>query len=180
MSKWVVLTHKANAFQWVTSRLAERGIEMYSPTLVELRKRSDQPTYRKFQKQLFPGYLFLRIDPDEVHPSTITAIPGVGDFIRFGGDHAVVRDAVIEKMRRVIEPTLRPDRTLSRIEYRELSDDIEKALHLIMQMPSELRRKAALFELLKNDAYWQQMASRPQDLAKLRREASRHLLCNLR
>ncbi|PUA41514.1 transcriptional regulator [Pseudomonas protegens] len=175
MTGWYLITHKLNAFQWVTSKSAELGVEVFSPTLVELRKRPDRPSCRKFEKQLFPGYLFLRFDPYEIHTTLITAIAGVQGFVGFGGLHSQVRDEVIEKMRRVLQPKLRSDRTLSRIEYRELPDDLTRALRLIIEMPSELCRKAALFELLKNDAYWTQLAASSQDLSRLRREATRHL-----
>ena len=150
MKSWYVITNKRNAFQWVTERLTSIGVEFFSPTHVELRKRPDRPSCRKIEKQLFSGYLFLRFDPDELHTTTIADIPGVQGFVRYGGQPSTVRNELVDALRKTL--LLRTDRTLSCIEYRNLPSDLMRALHLIVEMRSETRRKAALYALLEKEA----------------------------
>ncbi|HHK4589194.1 TPA: transcription termination/antitermination NusG family protein, partial [Pseudomonas aeruginosa] len=66
MRNWYLMTHNRNALEWVTSKVEALDVELYAPTRTELRRRVDRPSQRKTTRQLFPGYLFLRFDPEVV------------------------------------------------------------------------------------------------------------------
>ncbi|WP_338748514.1 transcription termination/antitermination NusG family protein [Escherichia coli] len=46
----------------------------------------------------FPGYLFIQADFEEVHSTTITAIPYVQRFISFGGEPLPVPEDVMAEL----------------------------------------------------------------------------------
>lgn len=158
MEKWYVVIHKKNAFQWLTEKLSSVGIEFFAPTHVVLRNRVDRPSYREVKKQLFSGYLFVRSDEPGYH--TIAAIPGVQGFVRFGDTLAWVQCELVDAMKKAL--LLRTNRTLSRIEYRNLPSDLMRALHHIIEMRSESHRKAALYALLEREAMSERLTGRSE------------------
>lgn len=111
MRNWYLMTHNRNALEWVTSKVEALDVELYAPTRTELRRRVDRPSQRKTTRQLFPGYLFLRFDPEVVHTTTITDIAGVQGFVRFGGAPYVISDSVIETLKETL--LLRTDKSRS-------------------------------------------------------------------
>jgi transcription antitermination factor NusG len=55
-------------------------------------------SYRERRLPLFPGYLFIQADFEEVHSTTITAIPYVQRFISFGGEPLPVPEDVMAEL----------------------------------------------------------------------------------
>jgi transcriptional antiterminator RfaH len=51
------------------------NIESFVPTEVKISRRRDCNGCRTTEKPLFPGYIFLRFDPEEIHTTTFTEIP---------------------------------------------------------------------------------------------------------
>lgn len=163
MRNWYLMTHNRNALEWVTSKVeAVMGldVELYAPTRTELRRRVDRPSQRKTTRQLFPGYLFLRFDPEVVHTTTITDIAGVQGFVRFGGAPYVISDSVIETLKETL--LLRTDKGLDVVEYRNLPSEFEKSLRLIVLMQDDERRKVAFYALLQQQDLWRRLESKKQ------------------
>ncbi|RKT89522.1 transcriptional antiterminator RfaH [Rahnella aquatilis] len=48
---------------------------------------------------LFPGYIFVRFDPEVIHTTTIKSTRGVSSLISFGGMPSVVPDEVVERLK---------------------------------------------------------------------------------
>lgn len=159
MFRWHLITHNLHAFQLVTSRCKTLGVEVFAPTKMEVKKRRDCNAVRVTETPLFPGYLFVRLDPDQVHPSTISDIPGVKEFVRFGGDISVVSNSLIEALKQSL--LLRTDQKVTNLECRNVSPDVLKALAEIALMKSKLERQTALFSLLQTDSQLINMGSRP-------------------
>mgnify|MGYP003914853663 CR=1 FL=1 len=159
MFRWHLITHNLHAFQLVTSRIKLLGVEVYAPTKMEVKKRRDCNAVRIMETQLFPGYLFVRLDPEQVHPSAISDIPGVKEFVRFGGDICTVSNALIEALKQSL--LLRTDRKVTSLECRNVSPDVLAALSEIALMKSKLERQTQLFALLQNDSQLINMGSRP-------------------
>lgn len=158
MLQWFVITHNLHAFQLVTSRIAGLGgVEIYSPSKIELKKRKDCNAVRMKETQLFPGYLFLRFDPEVVHTTTIADIPGVQDFVRFGGQVSTVPNALIEALKQSL--LLRTDRKVTSLECRNVPASTMAGLESIAAMKSKAERQAAFFALLREEAL-QQSATR--------------------
>ena len=159
MRNWYVLIHNSSNHQSLTELIKRLDVEVYSPCRVTLRKRTDRPSSVRRELPLFPGYLLLNFDPYVTHTTEITALNGALGFVRFGGDACVVQDSVVDALRDLI--LLRTDRTFNCVEYRNLPSELAKSLHLIIDMHSEVARKAAFFALLAQGDSLQRLTSRP-------------------
>lgn len=159
MFTWFLITHNLHALELVTSRVKGLGVEIFSPTKMEVKKRRDCNAVRHNVTQLFPGYLFVRLDPNFVHTSEISEIPGVKEFVRFGVEFATVSNALIEALKQSM--LIQTDKNVTNLECRNVHPDVLSALSLIALMKSKLERQTALFELLKNDSALVQAGSRP-------------------
>lgn len=136
------------------------GVNVYSPCRTKLVKRSDRPSSLRREEPLFPGYLFLQCDALAVdtHYSKITALNGAYGFVRFGGDPVWVQGEIVEALKAGL--LLRTDPTLRCVDYHNLPSELEKAIHLIIEMRSDIDRKAAFFALLQQSALLERLASR--------------------
>lgn len=159
MFRWYVITHNLHAFQMVIDRCKVLGVEIYSPTKIELKKRRDCNGVRATETQLFPGYLFVRIDPEIVHTSTVSDIPGVKGFVQFGNQISTVSASLIEALKHSL--LLQTDQKVTSLEYRNVQPDTMAALSAIALMKTKLERQTAFFALLQQDAQIIKMANRP-------------------
>lgn len=159
MFRWYLITHNLHAFQLVTGKIKGLGVEIFSPTKMEVKKRRDCNAVRITETQLFPGYLFVRLDPDLVHTSEISDIPGVKEFVRFGGKISTVSNSLIEALKQSL--LLHTDRKVTSLECRNVSQSVLNSLSAIAVMKSKLERQTALFALLQNDAQLIRMGNRP-------------------
>lgn len=160
MFRWHLITHKLHDFEMVTRKIRLLGVEIYAPSKITVKKRRDCPNAtRSTKSQLFPGYIFVRIDPEQVHFSQISDIPGVKEFVRFGGDICTVSTAMIEAVKESL--LLRTDKKVQSLECRNVSPDVLTALSEIALMKSQLERQTALFALLQTDTQLIVMGSRP-------------------
>lgn len=150
MNSWYVITHNLHGYQVVTSKLSHLGIEVYAPTMVEVKQRKDCKGTRVSEKQLFPGYLFLRFDPEVVHTTAVSDVPGVRDFVRTGVQIATISDDLVEALRQSVRFTA--NKAVDTVECRNVSTETVQALRSITQMRSQVERQAALFALLEKDA----------------------------
>lgn len=159
MFRWHLITHNFHAFQLVTSKIKLLGVEVYAPTKMEVKKRRDCNAVRVTETQLFPGYLFVRLDPELVHPSQISDIPGVKEFVRFGGDISTVSNGLIEALKQSL--LLRTDKKVTSLECRNVSPDVLKALSEIALTKSKLERQTKLFSLLQSESELITQGNRP-------------------
>ncbi|MDN4500150.1 transcription termination/antitermination NusG family protein [Pseudomonas mosselii] len=151
MLQWFVITHNLHALQLVKARIAGLGaVEIYSPEKVELKKRRDCNGVRPKVTPMFPGYLFLRFDPEVVHTTTISDIPGVQDFVRTGVTISTVRNGVVEALKQSL--LLRADRKVISLECKNVPAATLATIESIVVMKSLQERQVALFALLQNDA----------------------------
>lgn len=159
MFRWFLITHNLHALALVTSRIKGLGVEFFLPTKMDVKKRRDCNAVRCTETQLFPGYLFVRLDPNLVHTSQISEIPGVKDFVRFGVEIATVSNALIEALKQSM--LLQTDKNVTTLECRNVQPGVLNALSSIALMKTKIERQTALFDLLKNDAMLISMANRP-------------------
>ncbi|WP_081036962.1 transcription termination/antitermination NusG family protein [Pseudomonas corrugata] len=159
MFRWHLITHNLHALQLVTSKARLLGVEVYCPTKLEVKKRRDCNGTRTTSTPLFPGYLFVRLDPEVVHPSVIADIPGVKEFVRFGGDISTVSNALIEALKQSL--ILRADEKVKSLECRNVSQDVLNKLSEIAVMKSKIERQTAFFNLLQSDSQLIAMGNLP-------------------
>lgn len=146
MFRWYLITHNPKGAQQVLYRIRALGAEAFSPTKLKITKRADCNGVRHSETQLFPGYLFVRLDPEIVHTSSILLISGVNEFVSFGGVIATVSDHLIEALKSAL--IIRPDQKVAHIEHRNIHPAMFEKLEAIMMIKSVPDRQCALFELL--------------------------------
>lgn len=96
---WYVLHSKPNKEDFLFSQLRNREIEVYYP---HLRVAPVNPRARKV-KPFFPGYLFVRVDLEDVPLSSLTYVPGANRVVSFDHQPAIVPDEVISTIRLNVE-----------------------------------------------------------------------------
>lgn len=99
MRNWYLLQCQVQNFQRITTRIHMLNIESFVPTEVKISRRRDCNGCRTTEKPLFPGYIFLRFDPEEIHTTTFTEIPGARHFVSFGGQPETVSDTIIAALK---------------------------------------------------------------------------------
>lgn len=150
MFQWFLITYNYQAFQQVNDSIRALLVEAFSPVTYSLKKRSDGTGHRSKSTHLFPGYLFVRLNPEDVHPSTISVLPGVKEFVRFGGEICAVSDLMIDSLKQSI--VLRSNRKITQIEYANASVDLVKSLEDISHLGSVVARQSAYLRLIQEDA----------------------------
>jgi transcriptional antiterminator RfaH len=99
MKHWYALYTKPQMEQRVSAILQAKGMETYLPTIPVYMGRRRTEKSRAF----FSCYLFARMDFGAVGYSSVAWTPGLRRIVSFGGQPAVVRDEVVETIRRRLE-----------------------------------------------------------------------------
>lgn len=166
MRSWYLFRYKVNSHDRLIDELSRLDVEPYAPTYIELRPRLDRPSFRKKELLLFPGYLFLRFDPEVVHTSVISDIPGGAGFVTFGSGPCTVPDSLIVGLRHAL--LLRTDSTVRSIEFRNIPEALIEQLHSIVQMPNVSMRRQALYAVLEQQLVLQRIANSALVCSKVR------------
>ena len=99
MLNWYIFQSKTRKEDLLCEQLRIREIEIFFP---RLRVRPVNPRARKV-RPYFPGYVFGRLDLDQVGRSMVDWIPGALGLVSFGGDPASVPDHLINTLRQHLE-----------------------------------------------------------------------------
>jgi len=98
-ANWYVLHSKPNKEDFLCNQLLSAGLESYCPRLnvqpVNPRARRSQP--------YFPGYVFVRLDLNEVRLSSLDWLPGATGFVCFDRQPAEVPDRLVRTIRRRVD-----------------------------------------------------------------------------
>lgn len=97
--QWYVMYTASRSEKKVADRLKERGVDVYLPIVEELRQWSDRK--KKVQKALFNGYVFVKTKRSQLWECL--QIPGAVKFVHFSGQHATVREEVLDMIKRIVE-----------------------------------------------------------------------------
>jgi transcriptional antiterminator RfaH len=148
--KWYVLVHDSKYHKSLVDLLEGLGITVYCPKRITFKARRDRPSLAKYEVVLFPGYLLLYFDVEEIHTSNLTAFNGAYGFVRFGDNPpCVINEADIEKMRSALEMHS------LRLENKGLeqfnSESFERTFQFIVDESSAPARCAYFHELLKQN-----------------------------
>lgn len=148
MKNWYLLFCQTQKFHLVVSRISNLGVCCYYPLESVIYKRSDRPSNRISHKPLFPGYLFVNFDPEIIHTTTITDIPGAHQFIRFSGMPSKVDDSVIHGFKSFQQVRInQEDQT---IECINLSEDIANKISEIYLVNDLDYRNILLMRLIES------------------------------
>lgn len=91
MKNWYTLQTNPNAEYQVTTYLVRRGIDFYLPEVDAPRSRRQRK-----KKPFFPGYLFIKVDFEQVELSAIRWTPGLRRIVSFDDQPLAVDDEVID------------------------------------------------------------------------------------
>jgi transcription antitermination factor NusG len=96
---WYAVRVKSNCEQATSVAIRSRGYEEFLPLYRSRRRWSDR--VREVQAPLFPGYVFVRLDPYNRLP--ILSLSGVVGIVSFAKVPAPIPDLEIEAVRRVLQ-----------------------------------------------------------------------------
>src|SRR4030042_6824843 len=94
--QWYALRSKPRKEDIVWKQVLDRGIEVFFP---RIRVHPVNPRSRKI-KPYFPGYMFVRLDLDEMGKTEFQWMPHTVGLVSFGGEPAVVPDHLVQAVRR--------------------------------------------------------------------------------
>jgi transcriptional antiterminator RfaH len=96
MKAWYLLYCKRGQLNRAQQHLNLQHVESFYPVIQQ------QKLYKGRRVSAceppFPNYLFINLDPDVEHTTTISATRGVSHFIRFGNQPALVPAAIITSL----------------------------------------------------------------------------------
>ena len=96
---WYVLHSKPNKEDFLCDQLLSHQLEAYCPRIpvqtVNPRARQTKP--------YFPGYVFVRVDIENVKVSSLEWIPGAAGFVSFDRHPADVPDNLVNSIRRRVD-----------------------------------------------------------------------------
>jgi len=94
---WFVVRTHPNGELKAFNNILRQGFDAYLPRYLKKRRHARQTNI--VQKPLFPGYLFVTMDPDTARWRTLNSAFGVSELICHSGRPAPVSDEVINDIR---------------------------------------------------------------------------------
>lgn len=139
--KWYVLQFTTTRFEAVFTHLKRINISYFCPMETEKYRRPDKIiSYRERRTPLFPGYLFIRADFQEIDSKTITSLPYVQRIISFGSKPLPVPEDVMTD--------LLDSSSSSSAQINLVEKSIHHALAEIFLMENEQQRSMAFIHLI--------------------------------
>ncbi len=96
MDRWYAVCCKPRQEAVAEENLLRQGFHVYLPRIRIRQRRRGQ--WLDAVEVLFPRYIFIRVDPLRRSTATVRSTRGVVGLVRFGGQPAVVPDAVMEAL----------------------------------------------------------------------------------
>ena len=94
--RWYLVQCKPNAAQIAVRNLENQSFGTFLP-LQEITKRKGKIFQRQI-RPLFPGYLFVQIDPDQGPWRQVNSTRGVARLVRLGAKPSVVPNEIVEAL----------------------------------------------------------------------------------
>jgi transcriptional antiterminator RfaH len=94
--RWYLVQCKPNAAQIAVRNLENQSFGTFLP-LQEITKRKGKIFQRQI-RPLFPGYLFVQIDPDRGAWRQVNSTRGVARLVRLGTEPSVVPNEIVEAL----------------------------------------------------------------------------------
>ena len=96
IERWYAVCCKPRQETVAEENLQRQGFHVYLPRIRIRHRRRGQ--WLDVVEALFPRYVFIRIDPAQRSTAPVRSTRGAVGLVRFGGQPAVVPDAVIEAL----------------------------------------------------------------------------------
>lgn len=157
MERWYIAHCQSKCLKGLLSQVSILSTETYLPVENRITRRKDCGGSRLSQKPLFPGYLFVRFDPEITNPGKFTDIPGIFSFLSVGERLCVIGDDVINALRCVRILRLEPSDT--RVQCVNLSPGLISKIQRIYTISEPLERKVEFMRLLQRDDVFSELLS---------------------
>jgi transcriptional antiterminator RfaH len=103
MKTWLLVYCKPRRDSLAATNLQRQGFTAYSPEIstagLEIGLRTRLHTRRQSSEPLFPGYVFIHVDPGIQSISPVRSTRGVLRFVMFGNRFASTSEETIERIR---------------------------------------------------------------------------------
>lgn len=93
MESWYLLYCKRGQLLRAKDHLERQAVHCFSP--MRMAEKTVRGKVSQVEEPLFPDYLFVEFDPENIHTTTISATRGVSHFVRFGSLPTTVPVGVI-------------------------------------------------------------------------------------
>jgi len=97
MENWYVAQTQYAQEKRAQQHLDNQGVTCFLP-LYTTQVLDDGKIKAVKPQALFPGYLFVRFDPEVIHTTTIKSTRGISSLISFGGLPSAVPDSVVDAL----------------------------------------------------------------------------------
>jgi len=97
IERWYAVCCKPRQEAVAEENLLRQGFHTYLPRIRIRQRRRKQ--WIDAVEVLFPRYIFIRLDPEQRSTATVRSTRGVVGMVRFGGQPAIVPDAVMDALR---------------------------------------------------------------------------------
>ena len=96
---WYAIYTNPRAEAQVAKRLEQIGVEVYFPTIKELKQWSDRK--KVIERPLFYSYVFLKVDAKQYEQ--VRRVQGIVNFVYYLGKPAKIREIEIETIKTFLE-----------------------------------------------------------------------------
>jgi transcriptional antiterminator RfaH len=93
---WYLAQIKPNSLAIARRNLLRQDFPVFAPQRLETRRQG--PRFRTEPRPLFPGYLFIALDPSTSRWRAVNSTVGVTRLVAFGGKPAPVPRGLVEQM----------------------------------------------------------------------------------
>ena len=100
MKTWLLIYCKPRQDSLAAANLQRQGFTVYSPEIRVAGHEMGLRTRLQPVERLFPGYVFIHVDPGVQSISPVRSTRGVLHFVRFGARFASASEEIIERVRR--------------------------------------------------------------------------------
>jgi transcriptional antiterminator RfaH len=101
-TQWFLLTSKPREEQRAYDNLTSQGHEVVLPKVTKVIKNGIKTLALK---PSFPNYLFICLGKQVANFNAIRSIRGIGSFVRFGLNQAVIANDIIDYIKKVLPVT---------------------------------------------------------------------------
>ena len=150
-TQWFVLTTKPREEQRAYDNLTSQGHEVFYPKIAKVVKKKGLKALAL--QPLFPNYLFIQLDKQVANFNAIRSTRGIGSFVRFGLNQAIIDNSIIDDIKKNISGE-KQDKTLAELlaycqgDTVELTQGSLKGLKAIYQAKDGLERSVLMVKML--------------------------------
>ncbi|MFV9997990.1 MAG: transcription/translation regulatory transformer protein RfaH [Arsenophonus endosymbiont of Dermacentor nuttalli] len=146
MENWYLLYCKRGQIERAIKNLKRQHVICLTPVAhIQKMMRGKRVTVIE---TLFPNYLFVKFNPEEIHTTTIRSTRGVSHFIRFGLYPVIVPDNIINELKFASKQEIIAPKTPVSGDTVVITEGIFEGLKAIYSEPDGENRSIILLNIL--------------------------------